>query len=96
MRTTLRKDELLSFYAKLSLFIFILITLTIPTQISTADFTLERWKYSRELTLPQELTSSSFIVLPIPGQLFEKAGQGLNDLRIIRDNLHEEPYKLEV
>ena len=96
MRTTLRKDELLSFYAKLSLFISILITLTIPAQISTADFTLERWKYSRELTLPQELTSSSFIVLPIPGQLFEKAGQGLNDLRIIRDNLHEEPYKLEI
>ena len=96
MRRTLPKDEILSFYVKLFLLISILTFFIVPLPIANAEFTSERWKYSRELRIPKGLASSSFVAMPIPSQLFEKAGEGLSDLRIIKDNLHEEPYKLEI
>ena len=61
-----------------------------------ADFTLERWKYFREVRVTEDLTSPSFVGIPIPNQLFGNAAQGLKDLRIIKDNFHEEPYKLDI
>ena len=86
----------MALYVKLSLMLSIIIFFTVPPSIVTGDFTLERWKYFREVRLAKDLSSPNFVGVPIPNQLFGKAAQGLKDLRIIRDNSHEEPYKLEI
>lgn len=84
------------FSVKLNLFLILFVSLNLAPPIAEADFKLENWKYFRDITLPLDFKNSGYIGIPIPEEIFGNASKDLKDLRIIRDNLQEEPYKLEI
>jgi hypothetical protein len=63
---------------------------------ASADFSLDNWRFYKDITLPAGIQSGDLVELAPDAETFATAVDGLADLRVVSGQGQEIPYKLEL
>ena len=76
-------------FGAVPLAVLVVLFLSLPNPMVWADFSLADWRYTKHLSIPEEIKDAGLVELAVDREVFSGASRGLVDVRIIDEQIQE-------